>query len=281
MDPISRAIWYIEHHFTNTITLEDVANCAGVSRFHLSRAFGLATGTSVMRYLRARRLTQAAYRLAQGAPEILPLAIDSGYNSHEAFTRAFRDEFGITPEALRAQPEMYLETLALVEALKMSETQTQLAPPRFQTHRPIFIGGISKRYNCDSSAGIPAQWQEIIPHLGHIPGQVDNIAYGVCYNGDGNCNFDYLCGVEINESATLPANWSKLQIPEYYYAVFRHSDHIASIRGTWNAIFTQWLPHSNYELLGPLDFERYDENFNSETGTGGLEIWIPVKHKTK
>ena len=85
------------------MTLDEVAKVAAVSRYYLSRAFGLAAGRSLMKYVRGRRLTEAARSLAQGAPDILAVAIEAGYGSHEAFTRAFRDQFGRTPEAVRGQ----------------------------------------------------------------------------------------------------------------------------------------------------------------------------------
>ena len=70
-----------------------------VSRSHLAHAFGTATGLSVMQYVRARCLSDAARVLAGGAPNILTVALDAGYNSHEAFTRAFRDRFEESPRA--------------------------------------------------------------------------------------------------------------------------------------------------------------------------------------
>jgi AraC family transcriptional regulator len=103
MNPVGKALWYIESHFASEITLEDIANIGGVSRYHMSRAFGIATGHSVMRYVRGRRVTEAARSLANGARDILAVALDAGYGSHEAFTRAFRDQFGLTPEMVRAQ----------------------------------------------------------------------------------------------------------------------------------------------------------------------------------
>ena len=69
----------------------------------MAHAFGRATGWSVMRYVRGRRLSEAARTLAAGATDILAVALDAGYGSHEAFTRAFRDQFGRTPESVRAQ----------------------------------------------------------------------------------------------------------------------------------------------------------------------------------
>jgi len=101
VNPASKALWHIETNFGDEITLDDVAQAAGVSRFHLARVFEARMGRSVMGYVRARRLAIAARRLAAGAPDILAVALDAGYGSHEAFTRAFSAAFGVTPEAAR------------------------------------------------------------------------------------------------------------------------------------------------------------------------------------
>src|ERR1700684_1086622 len=102
MNPADKALWFIESHLAEALTLDEIAGVAGVTRFHMVRAFAAATGFSVMRYVRARRLSEAARSLASGAPDILQVALDAEYGSHEAFTRAFRDHFGLTPEAVRA-----------------------------------------------------------------------------------------------------------------------------------------------------------------------------------
>ena len=97
MNPVKKALWFIESHYSRELTLDDIASGGCVSRYHLSRAFEAATGRPVMRYVRARRLTEAARRLTGGAPDILAVALEAGYGSHEAFTRAFREQFGLTP----------------------------------------------------------------------------------------------------------------------------------------------------------------------------------------
>src|SRR3954467_15135847 len=106
MNPAQRALWYIESHLAEPMTLDEIAAISGVSRFHMVRAFAAATGLSVMRYVRARRLSEAARALANGAPDILSLALDADYGSHEAFTRAFRDHFGVTPEIVRSSTSL-------------------------------------------------------------------------------------------------------------------------------------------------------------------------------
>ena len=103
MNPVGKALWYVESHFAGEISLDEVAAAGGVSRYYLARAFAEATGFPVMQYVRARRLSEAARALAAGAPDILSVALATGYGSHEAFTRAFRDRFGVTPERIRAE----------------------------------------------------------------------------------------------------------------------------------------------------------------------------------
>src|SRR5690606_37292451 len=120
---------FIEHYYGEEIGLDDIAGHIGVSRFHLSRAFPLAVGMPISSYLRGRRLTEAAKTLAAGAPDILAVALEATYNSHEAFTRAFREQFGVTPESVRARGS--LDGLALVEAIRFDDSlYAELAPPR-------------------------------------------------------------------------------------------------------------------------------------------------------
>ncbi|RWX60406.1 AraC family transcriptional regulator, partial [Mesorhizobium sp. M4B.F.Ca.ET.089.01.1.1] len=189
MNPTEKALWFVESHLPDAISLDDVAQSSGVSRFHVTRAFGAATGRSVMGYMRARRLSEAARKLAGGAPDILSVALDAGYGSHEAFTRAFRDLFGTTPELVRAQGST--DTLDLVEPILMDQSfLSNLEPPRFETSRPFLIAGLGERYSCETSAGIPMLWQRFGPYIGNIPGETGDVAYGVCVNGDDAGNFD-------------------------------------------------------------------------------------------
>jgi AraC family transcriptional regulator len=274
MNPVGKALWFIESHFTEDISLEDIANVGGVSRYHMSRAFGMVTGNSITRYVRGRRLTEAAKLLANGAPDILSVALDVGYGSHEAFSRAFRDHFGITPETVRAQH--HLDNIERMEAIKMEETLIQLEPPRFQNSKPLLIAGLSQHYTAETCPGIAAQWQRFGPYIGHIPGQVGGVAYGVCCNCDEAGNLEYISGVEVADFSLLPSDLARLRIPEHRYAVFTHREHISRIRSTWHTIFNEWMPKLDHVVVDAPDFERYGEGFDTRTGTGGVEIWIPI-----
>src|SRR5712672_3909037 len=156
MNPAQKALWFIESHLADALSLDEIAGVGGISRFHMVRAFGAATGFPVMRYVRARRLSEAARALADGAPDILSLALDADYGSHEAFTRAFRDHFGITPEAVRSSTR--LDNLRLQEPIVMDSTVIDnLQAPRFETGKAILVAGIGERCTYENrGAGIPS-----------------------------------------------------------------------------------------------------------------------------
>ncbi|MEP9388324.1 AraC family transcriptional regulator [Mesorhizobium sp. KR9-304] len=276
MNPVAKALWFIESHLDKDITLDDVAEASGVSRFHMSRAFGDALDKSVMRYVRARRLTEAALQLADGAPDILSVALDAGYGSHEAFTRAFREQFGLTPEQLRSEGQ--IETILLVEANLMDTDQTRakLEKPRFVDAKPMMVAGIGARFEYGNMDGIPAQWQRFNQHIGSIPGAIDGAAYGVCTASDAN-GFDYISAVEVSSFSDLDPTFMRVRIPAQRYAVFSHCDHISTIRTTMRAIWSEWLPHSGREIEESPTLERYGPEFDPRSGNGGLEVWLPVK----
>jgi len=272
MSIVAKALWYIENNYGKPdLALDEVAAACSASRFHLTRVFGIATGHSLMRYLRARRMTEAARALAAGAPDILALALDTGYGSHEAFTRAFRDQFGLTPESLRARG--HCEGLALVDAIRLDHpTGVPMASPRLIEHPAFGVAGLQARYTYETAAGIPALWQRLSLH-GAPLSRVGAYEYGVCSEARDGA-YDYTCGVQVEGNA--PAGLALLRIPAQRYAVFFHAGHIAAIRSSYRAIFDQWLPASGLRPVNGPDFERYDARFDGSTGEGGVEIWVPV-----
>jgi AraC family transcriptional regulator len=276
MNLVGKALWYIESHFAEEISLDDIAAASDVSRYHISRAFGLATGLSAMRYVRGRRLTEAARTLSRGASDILQVALDAGYGSHEAFTRAFRDQFGLTPEAVRSSRS--LDELELVEPIKMTETvMLEMEEPRRERGGELLIVGLRARYSNETIAGIPMQWQHFGPYIGAIARRVGGVGYGVCCDFDAAGHFDYVCGVAVSGLAELPAELSSVRIPAQNYLVFRHRGHVSAVPATWRAIMEQWLPASGHRMADTPNFERYSEDFDADRGLGDVEIWIPIQ----
>lgn len=280
MNAIDRALWYVESHFGGSVSLDDLASAIGLSRFQLSRMFTYAIGQSFTEYLRGRRLTEAARALADGAPDILFVALEAGYGSHEAFSRAFRAQFGITPEQVRAGRS--LSKLRLVEALKMPENQTIHIPdPEMRETEPLFIAGMQRRFRYEDRGGIPSLWQSFAPHIGSIPGETPGSTYGVCSTcsaaGQEEDGFDYLSGVATRSLDDLPEDLIGMRIPAQRWAIFRHDDHVSTI-GASCAAAGEWLAREGHKPAeGAVQMiEYYGPQFDPRTGAGGCEIWIPL-----
>jgi AraC family transcriptional regulator len=271
-------LWAIERNLDRPLTLAELADACGVSHFHLAHAFGRATGFSVMHYVRARRLTEAARALAAGnAPDILSLALDCGYGSHEAFSRAFRAQFGTTPEAVRRTG--HVENLTMIKAMKLSEkTDVALPPPRFVSGDPMLVVGLVERHSFGATQGIPGQWQRFMQHYADIPDKVQPIPLGISANMDDDGNFEYMAAVEVSKASDLPKGLQQWRIPAQHYAVFRHDAHVSTIGQTYSAIFNAWLPaHGRRAANGPT-IEHHLETFDPRTGLGGVDIWVPLEN---
>lgn len=273
MSAAGKALWYIESHADKPLALADIAAAAGLSPFHLSRLFQARTGTSVVRYLRGRRLTAAAQQLANGAGDILQVALAAGYSTHAAFTRAFCEQFGQTPERVR---ERGLQELALVHAIRLDDApQASTEAPRLIDCTPFQVAGIGMRHSRDRGGAIPGQCAQLNREW-PTPAPV---SFGVCCNSDDEGGFDYIAALPVHALPSVPAHWQRVDVPARRYLVAWHGGHISTLRSTWFWLLDQYLPASDLHLANAPDLERYDTRFDEHTGHGGVEIWLPVDHR--
>lgn len=100
-----RVLEYIDAHLDEDLTLERLSGVAAFSKYHFLRQFSELFGIGVHQYVKLVRLRHASYRLAlQDRARIIDIAMASGYESPEAFSRAFKKAFGQTPSEFREQP---------------------------------------------------------------------------------------------------------------------------------------------------------------------------------
>lgn len=90
---VRKVIDYIEEHLEEKLNLEQIAEHAGYSRFHLNRIFMEETGDTIHKYVQERRLTMAAEKLVDTDMDITQIAYDAGYQSQQAFSLAFKQVY--------------------------------------------------------------------------------------------------------------------------------------------------------------------------------------------
>jgi AraC family transcriptional regulator len=277
MRPIEQALWLIESRLQETPKLDDIARETGLSRFYLSRLFAEETGSTLAAYVRARRLSEAAKVLLAGAPNILDVALGAGYGSHEAFTRAFKAQFDLTPEELRARGLQ--QPLSLKEPLRMNASQrVSLDPPVVETLPAADYIGLARTYAVTELGGIPQQWGAFQPHLARLDRTAVNAAYGICrcVSPEGD-EVEYVCAVPAGAGLSATDGLSRVRLPDMRVAKFTHKGHISGIRATTRAVFEEGLPAAGLRPTGPVDLiECYGADFDPRAGFGAVGLWVHV-----
>ena len=103
---ITKALNYIQaQNKKSDISIDDVATHAGFSTDYFNRIFFAHTGFNIMEYVRFSRLKKAAHLLRITNNDILDIALDCGYEAHESFSRAFKNQYGMSPSEYRKKYE--------------------------------------------------------------------------------------------------------------------------------------------------------------------------------
>jgi len=100
---VSKIIDYIEVNLSapERLNVEEIARHAGYSKFHINRMFCEVTGCTIHRYVKERRLSEAARKLVMEEDSIAKIAQDALYQSQQAFTLEFKKVYGCTPMTYR------------------------------------------------------------------------------------------------------------------------------------------------------------------------------------
>ena len=269
---LEQIAWHIEFRLGETVNLKLLSEACAVSTYHMCRVFQQGAGMSIMSYARARRLSVAAKRIAGGEESLLNVALDAGYTSHAAFTRAFARCFGVLPSTIRTT--RCLSTLTLMEPLDVKkEMIVDVAKPELRERQAFRVVGLSAACTFENTSAIPGLWQAANAREDEIEGAVTGVGYGVCCDHDETGRFRYVAGVE---AAGKTEGMDHVDIPAGRYAVFTHNGHVSDLPRTVYTIWNKSLPDLGLEPAKAPDFERYDRRFDPETGRGAVEIWIPI-----
>lgn len=289
---IQNTIDYIEEHLNTELTLEDLARGASYSAYHFHRLFQVAAGVPVMTYIKNRRLDRAAQELLQSDRKIVDIALDSGFGTHETFTRAFKRYFHRTPGAYRraGHHTHFYPRLHILDSTIATIGGIQMKPSIIQKPEMKVLGYIVRTSSNDDRGmqEIPAFWERYLKEglRNNIPNKLHpNIELGVCVDFDPESgDYGYLIGFEVAEEQELTnTELAYRTVPASTYAVFTtqpapREQFTEMIQGTWEEIFRNWFPASGYEHAGTSDLEWYDDKSNDPAHMQ-MDIYIPIKKK--
>ncbi|WP_432703333.1 AraC family transcriptional regulator [Lysinibacillus sphaericus] len=284
IESIQKAINYIEEHLHESITMEQIAQEVNTSVFHFQRTFSILTDMSIADYIRRRRLTLAAQELINTDSKVIDIAYKYGYDSPEAFTKAFRKQHNVTPSEVRKQqgPLQSYNRLIIQVTLKGAEPMKYniVEKEKFQ------VVGVKRTYNCQTGEnlqGIPQFWNELngqgmdeqLFTLNN--GQIKGVL-GVCVpdeNYKDNHLIDYW--IATDHVGEVPENMLAMEVPASKWVVFEVRGPMPdAMQNAWKKIFSEWFPSNPYEPAGTAELEVYTEEDPSSENLYS-EIWIPIK----
>lgn len=169
---IERARRLIESRLDEEVPLDDLAAAACASVYHFHRVFRGLTGETVREYARRLRLERAAHRLTHGREDILTIALQSGYDSHEAFTRAFKRHFGASPSEFRSE-ERAARTPTEDSAMKQS---IDVRIEEFPRRRIAFVRHVGPYDGVGQAWGALMKWGWFRMFFGKAA------TFGLCYD---------------------------------------------------------------------------------------------------
>jgi len=288
LDQLARAIEYIESSLDAPLSLSSVAREAGMSAFHFSRVFHCVTGENVSEYARKRRLTRAADMLLTTDAPVVEIALACGFESQEAFTRAFRRWYGTPPARFRkrSMPYMLKDTPPLDRGALASLIAGEVTmEPRIEARGERLFVGVA----CDNTERrilIPRNWGVFLRRIGEIEGAADRSTYGV-YRYDFSADesaigesfpFRYLSGLEVGGSGRIepPRGMEAWVVAASRYAVFVYRGLLREIGRTYRYIYKTWFPRSAERFaLAPM-LERHAPDYPGDLSGAETEIWIPL-----
>lgn len=151
-----------------------------------------------------------------------------------------------------------------------------LAISRIEKHASFYVAGMSQHFLYTGASTIPLFWESFAPHIGDVPDQIRGVTYGVSFN-QGRDGFDYMAAVEVRSIENVGSTFRALRIPEHRYAIFQHRGHVSGIHDTMKRILLTWFRASDYAQDETPTFERYGSEFDAATGSGLVEIFIPIR----
>lgn len=289
---VVRAADTIERHLREPISLDAIARRAGFSLWHFHRIFAEMTGDSLGSYIRKRRLTAAAEELKNSRRAILDLALDFQFESHEAFTRAFRAAFDVTPSEFRrrgglawnrTRPRLTLHRLKRLPRQTSMEPQIiELPALNLLGLTTRFIGPMSP--DADNTNVVPRLYARFCPLIAKLQPQVDKYVYGaVRCPADADRRhpdeLEYLAAVNVAASRSAEPPLTLWRLRASTYACFTHRGSVAKLGETINYAFGSWLPRSDFVHTGAPNLDRQDERFGDGGASCEFDFLVPIRRK--
>lgn len=285
LERIQQGVDYIETRLDEDVELALVARAAGVSQWHFQRLFKALTGETLKTYIRSRRLAGSLERLLTSELRILDIALLAGFESQEAFARAFKQAFGLSPQQYRAMREksLFLKKPRFdADYLRHINQNISLVPEIYEQPRMLLVGLRTLFFGVDSErnnvgAQLNPLWGAFIPRLAQIEHRISGVCYGVVRQlEEGSERLEYHAAIEVTDASALPEGMVALEIPASTYARFEHRGPAQNIDHTVSYAYATWLAQSSHRHSYGPDLEFYGAQYHYSSDDSVMHYAIPI-----
>ena len=280
LDRMNSAMAYIEANLADEISYDKAAQTACCSTYHFQRMFSFITGVPLSEYIWRRRLTLAAFEL-QADTKVIDVALKYGYESPEAFSRAFKNLHGVMPISardkgtpLKAYPKM---TFSIV--IK-GDTEMEYC---IQEQGAFQVFGVYASIDEDLEKAfveVPRFVEKYVEdgffdNMNKLLGRPRGTCMHAAQYDRSGTTFKYMMCYYVPPGMEIPEPYTKLAVPALTWAVFTVPE--GEVQTMWRRVYGEWFPTSEYEQVEGPTFEMY-------YGMGGhshycCELWFPVKKR--
>ena len=293
LDKMNASLEYIEANLAGQINYELLAQkaCCGVYQFQ--RIFSFVANVSLAEYIRRRRMTLAAFDLQNSQLKVIDIALNYGYESPEAFARAFQMTHGVTPtmarkagNSLKAYPKISFQ-ISIKGDVEMEY--------RIEQEQAFVVNGIAREFDMTHEScfkEIPEFWDELcesgefnkMMQLAKAKCEPEKpapiMACSYCPSNN-STKFEYMIGIANKSDNDILNNYSQMRVKAGTWAIFTSEtcpiEKIAdAVQKVNKRVYSEWLPTSKYEQ----DNYQQERYYTNEQGMY-CEIWVMVKEITK
>ncbi len=294
---VQGAICRISAHLDEALDLAALARAAGLSPFHFHRIFRGMVGETPLELQRRLRMERAAWRVLRGDLSITSVAFDAGYETHESFTRAFRNFYGVPPSGFRPSapaaagdcsrpPQVELAAASGIH-FSTPAAENQFIPFSRGAAMNVTIKEMPElRLGTVRHIGPYQHISEAFQRLGAIAGPAGLISgpaaamIGVYHDDPETTPPEELrsdAALAVSPEAQLPEGLVELRLPAGRYASMTHVGPYTQLGDAWARFMGEWLPNSGHRVGVGMSYEIY-RNTPLEVPPAELrtEIYLPL-----
>lgn len=281
VDVINQAVNYIEDNIGEKLSLSQVSEHFTISDFHFNRMFKTVIGITLKQYILGRKLTMALGLLKETNRTIIDIAMDLGFEYPEVFSRAFKKQFGVSPNQFRDNSMIIdgIPKATMIERNIINYKGTLVLKGNSVFLEEFCLVGISLEVdinddNFEEKLKTESE-QFVLQSLGMDCMYHDMFYTVVNCHGSNNGEYTVFCGKEPIQS-DVAIDFYKRTIPGGWYIEFQYNGDMFDIRETFVDDLYRWIIVNEAELnsngIGMINIYKSDYPENS-----GVKILIPIK----